>query len=151
MNAEFVCELIRAHYDGDDERFAVIAGQLADSEAARGSAEVALRVRDLLRAGVSRREPPGPRQAMSDEDYGIWMTTGPSRVSGDLSCARCGSAEEDDLPIRRRADSIVAGMLDSAGNAVSGLDLTEISEDGHAVASLLWKVAGYLRRREEPS
>lgn len=53
MNAEYVCELIRAHYDGDSERFTVIAEQLADSEAARGSAEVARRVRSLLR-GVNQ-------------------------------------------------------------------------------------------------
>jgi hypothetical protein len=52
MNAEYVCELIRAHYAGEAERFTVIAGQLADSEAARGSAEVARRVRSLLQGAI---------------------------------------------------------------------------------------------------
>jgi hypothetical protein len=45
------------------------------------------------------------------------------------------------------ADKIIARQLESAGNTVSGLALEEIGEDGHAVANLLWKIAGYLKRR----
>lgn len=50
----------------------------------------------------------------------------------------------------RRADKIMARQLDSAGNMVSGLDLSGIGEEGHGVANLLWKIAGYLRRRNAP-
>jgi hypothetical protein len=46
-----------------------------------------------------------------------------------------------------KADKIVADLLDKAGNWVSGLDLSEIGEDGHAVANQLWKIAAYLRTR----
>ena len=48
---------------------------------------------------------------------------------------------------RVRADRILAGHLDGAGNMVSGLALEDIGEDGHALANRLWRVAGYLRRR----
>ncbi len=41
-------------------------------------------------------------------------------------------------------DKITARILDSAGDTVSGLVLTEIGEDGH----LLWKIAAYLRQRD---
>lgn len=47
----------------------------------------------------------------------------------------------------QRADKIVASMLDQAGNWVSGLNLEEIGEDGHAVAGRLWKISAYLRAR----
>ena len=46
-----------------------------------------------------------------------------------------------------KADMIIAGILDDAGDLVSGLALEEIGEDGHALANRLWKVAGHLRRR----
>lgn len=46
-----------------------------------------------------------------------------------------------------RAGKIIAGILDDAGDLVSGLRLEEIGEDGHAVANLLWKIAGHLRHR----
>jgi hypothetical protein len=36
-----------------------------------------------------------------------------------------------------------------AGNLVSGLALEEIGEDGHLVANVLWKIAAYLRKRNE--
>jgi hypothetical protein len=49
VNGEYVCELIRAHYDGDNDRFTVIASQLAVSEALHGSTEVARRIGKLLR------------------------------------------------------------------------------------------------------
>lgn len=45
-------------------------------------------------------------------------------------------------------DRISARILDGAGNTVSGLDLSEIGEDGHAVANLLWKIAAYLKKRD---
>lgn len=54
-----------------------------------------------------------------------------------------------DMNIRRRADAITAGYLETAGNIVSGLHLDPIGEDGHAVANLLWKIAAHLRRRED--
>jgi nucleoside-triphosphatase THEP1 len=49
------------------------------------------------------------------------------------------------------ADQIIARQLDEAGNTVSGLCLEEIGEDGHAVANKLWKIAGYIRKRQSPS
>jgi len=45
-------------------------------------------------------------------------------------------------------DRIAARIIEDAGNTVSGLDLSEIGEDGHAVANLLWKIAAYLKRRD---
>lgn len=45
-------------------------------------------------------------------------------------------------------DKVAARQLESAGSTASGLELSEIGEDGHAVANLLWKVAAYLRRRD---
>lgn len=45
------------------------------------------------------------------------------------------------------ADEVIAQTLESAGNLVSGLDLTPIGEDGHALANKLWKISGYLRGR----
>jgi hypothetical protein len=49
--------------------------------------------------------------------------------------------------VSKRADKIIAEFFDRAGNAVSGLDLSEIGLEGHQVANTLWKIAGYLRRR----
>lgn len=49
MNAEYVCELVRAHYEGRDERFDVIVRQLAASEEMHGSQAVADRLLDLQR------------------------------------------------------------------------------------------------------
>lgn len=46
-------------------------------------------------------------------------------------------------------DRIAAAILEDAGNTVSGLALEEIGEDGHAVANKLWKIAGYLRKRDK--
>lgn len=46
-------------------------------------------------------------------------------------------------------DRIAARLLESAGNTVSGLNLEEIGEDGHAVANRLWKIAAYLRKRDQ--
>jgi hypothetical protein len=50
VNREYVTELVRAHYEGDDKRFGVIAAQLADAEDTLpgGSAEVALRLRESI-------------------------------------------------------------------------------------------------------
>lgn len=50
---------------------------------------------------------------------------------------------------RAKADKIMASALNQCGNLVSGLDLEEINEDGHAVASLLWKISGYIRHRRD--
>jgi hypothetical protein len=51
--------------------------------------------------------------------------------------------------LRSRIDLIIAEKLDHMGNVVSGLELSEIGEDGHALANKLWKVAHYLRTRSE--
>lgn len=48
------------------------------------------------------------------------------------------------------ADRVMARDLANAGNVVSGLDLSGIGEDGHVLASRLWKVAAYLRLRNDP-
>ena len=45
-------------------------------------------------------------------------------------------------------DHVLAGHIEQAGNMVSGLDLSAIGKDGHAVANLLWEIASYLRRRD---
>jgi hypothetical protein len=47
----------------------------------------------------------------------------------------------------RRTDRILAVAFDQTGNYASGLDLSAIGEDGHAVANLLWKISGYLKGR----
>lgn len=44
-------------------------------------------------------------------------------------------------------DRLAARIIEDAGNTVSGLDLSEIDEDGHGAANLLWKIAAYLRQR----
>jgi hypothetical protein len=52
VNREFICELVRAHYTGDEERFDILVEQIARSEEIRGlpgSAEVAARLRDIQR------------------------------------------------------------------------------------------------------
>jgi hypothetical protein len=51
VNGEFVCELVRAHYDGDEARFAVLVDQVASGAAFSGSTEVAARLRSLLDSG----------------------------------------------------------------------------------------------------
>jgi hypothetical protein len=38
-------------------------------------------------------------------------------------------------------------MLEQAANTVSGLELRDIGEDGHAVANRLWKIAAHMRAR----
>lgn len=45
------------------------------------------------------------------------------------------------------ADRTAAQAIENTANLVSGLDLAEAGEDGHAVANLLWKIASYLRAR----
>jgi hypothetical protein len=49
--------------------------------------------------------------------------------------------------VKKTADKVMAGIIEDAGDIVSGLDLTAIGEDGHEVANLLWKIAVYLRKR----
>lgn len=49
INGEYLCELVRAHYDGDKERFDTILGQITSSAARAGHHEVALRLQDLVR------------------------------------------------------------------------------------------------------
>lgn len=44
---------------------------------------------------------------------------------------------------------IAARELEAAGNMVSGLSLEEIDEDGHRIAGKLWKIAAYIRSRDE--
>lgn len=53
-----------------------------------------------------------------------------------------------DQVIRKRMDRLTAKILDSAANTVSGLELSEIGEDGYALANKLWRIAAYLRTRE---
>jgi hypothetical protein len=48
---------------------------------------------------------------------------------------------------QQKADRILAELFDRAGDRASGLDLSAIREDGHAVANLLWKISGYLKGR----
>lgn len=48
-----------------------------------------------------------------------------------------------------RVDRIMAKHINNAGNIVSGLNLSEIGEDGHEVANLLWKISSYLKRRND--
>lgn len=55
--------------------------------------------------------------------------------------------DENAVYDRAKADKVIAGILNDAGDLVSGLSLEEIGEDGHAVANLLWKISGYLRHR----
>ena len=45
-------------------------------------------------------------------------------------------------------DRINAQHIEECGDRISGLDLSEIGEDGHGVANLLWRIAGYLKRRD---
>lgn len=47
----------------------------------------------------------------------------------------------------KKFDRLSARIVDQAGNVVSGLDLGDIGEDGHAVANKLWKISAYLKRR----
>lgn len=50
MNGELLCELVRAHYDGDAGRFDVLVQQVIDSQRLTGSADVASRLAELLGA-----------------------------------------------------------------------------------------------------
>lgn len=45
-------------------------------------------------------------------------------------------------------DSINADFFDQAGNRVSGLDLSEIDLESHAVANMLWRISAYLKKRD---
>lgn len=45
-------------------------------------------------------------------------------------------------------DRTIAKILENAANVVSGLELSEIGEDGHSMANRLWRIAAYLRTRE---
>jgi hypothetical protein len=46
-------------------------------------------------------------------------------------------------------DKILAKVFEQCGNCASGLDLSAIDEDGHAIANKLWKIAAYLKRRAQ--
>lgn len=37
--------------------------------------------------------------------------------------------------------------FETCGDHVSGLDLSEIGEDGHQVANLMWKISALMKRR----
>lgn len=43
------------------------------------------------------------------------------------------------------SNQVIARQLESAANAVSGLVLDDIGEDGHAIANRLWKIAAHLK------
>ncbi len=47
----------------------------------------------------------------------------------------------------RDIDRANAKYFDQAGGRVSGLDLTELGLDAHAVANLLWRISAYYARR----
>lgn len=47
INGEYLCELVRAHYDGDDARFNVILQQIIGSETRKGDSEAAGRLRSI--------------------------------------------------------------------------------------------------------
>lgn len=53
INGEYLCELVRAHYDGDDARF-VILQQIIGSETRKGDSEVAGRLQSIV---ANRRLP----------------------------------------------------------------------------------------------
>ena len=50
-----------------------------------------------------------------------------------------------------KADKIIASLIDDTADLVSGLDLTPIGEDAHAVANRLWQISGHLKRRGVPA
>lgn len=50
---------------------------------------------------------------------------------------------------RKGIDRINANFLVSAGNRLGGMELEEIGENGHDLANRLWKVAAYLRTRND--
>lgn len=73
-----------------------------------------------------------------DESYFAWA----DRITDEEEKKRAAGNSA-----RLVVDRMLAYDLERAGNTVSGLDLSEIGEDGHAVANKLWKIAGYLRNR----
>lgn len=64
-----------------------------------------------------------------------------------------GDMEERAMTVSRVAgvsfDKLAARQLDTAANIASGLNLEEIGEDGCGVANRLWRIAAYLRRRDD--
>jgi len=54
---------------------------------------------------------------------------------------------DDDPVILNGIDRICARHIETAANIISGLELSEIGEDGHLVANKLWKIESYLRKR----
>jgi hypothetical protein len=53
-------------------------------------------------------------------------------------------SEETKVPT---TSQVIARQLESAANAVSGLALEDIGEDGHAIANRLWKIAAHLKNQ----
>jgi hypothetical protein len=51
--------------------------------------------------------------------------------------------------VSKSFDRINASQIESTANTISGLILDEIGEDGHTVANKLWKIANYLRTRDQ--
>jgi hypothetical protein len=47
VNGELLCELVRAHYDNDKERFDVLLMQIIESQRLTGSTAVAGRLADI--------------------------------------------------------------------------------------------------------
>ena len=50
---------------------------------------------------------------------------------------------------REDFDRLNAAFFDAAGDRASGLNLEEIGMSGHGLANTLWKVAAYLRNRND--
>lgn len=48
MNGEYLCELVRAHYDGDHDRFDAILTQIIGSEDRQGRHAVADRLKSIF-------------------------------------------------------------------------------------------------------
>lgn len=57
---EYVSELVRAHYEGQQDRFDVIVRQLAASEDMHGRPEVAERLRSIQQDAKALPGPRGP-------------------------------------------------------------------------------------------
>lgn len=80
-NAEYLAELVRAHYAGDDRRFTNLLNQVIAAESRAGHARLAERLRELRIEGV-RNEPP-PRAtplARASRDLAPLLDVGYSEV-----------------------------------------------------------------------
>lgn len=86
--SEMIQELIRAHVDGNSERFRTVALQLAAREARNGHRLVASRIRDLLDAETARASnatvAPTPLARPSEDLRGVLSVTYPKERLSDI-------------------------------------------------------------------